>query len=411
MTPILVLCPFELLPLRGGGALRAFHLLQQLARYYEVHAVVFQPAAELRRETEGYKIPDEVRLYSVRDEPPPVTLLDRIPRGTALKYRWLRRSWRGPADGIFLQSYHLVERVVRENPIAAAILYELSAMTAAPIVQRIRPGALRLVDLYNVNHDLVAQELRRYGCLDPELDRNWRILHWTEHNLQRFVHSFFACSDTDRDVFQKNCGIPGFTVGNGVDSSFYSFGVHDKNSPVEKLVFTGWMGTKANQDALTWFRDELWPALRRARPSLELLLVGGGAPPTLARELAALPGVTVTGEVTDVRPFVRQCRVAAVPLRIGSGTRLKILEAMAQGTPVVSTSKGADGLGATHGTHLLLADDTPSFVRAVLCLLDDDELVGQMRIQARHFVEQTYDWNVIGDTAHRALQQLMKGSH
>src|ERR1017187_1635891 len=99
MGKLLTVCPYRLLPLRGGGSLRCFHLLRQLARFHEVHAIIFQREAELRSETEGCKVPEAVRTYSPIDKPPPATIFGRLPRkiGVALHYRWLRRSFQGPA--------------------------------------------------------------------------------------------------------------------------------------------------------------------------------------------------------------------------------------------------------------------------------------------------------------------------
>ena len=119
--------------------------------------------------------------------------------------------------------------------------------------------------------------------------------------------------------------------------------------------------------------------------------------------------VTLSGYVDDIRSVVGSSAICVVPLRQGSGTRLKILEAMALGIPIVSTTKGAEGLGVRHGEHLLLADDAPTFAQHTTALLRDPALGQRLSAQARQLVEQHYDWSFIGqrflklveDVAHR----------
>src|ERR1017187_3209219 len=134
MATLLSICHYELLPIQGGGALRSFHLLRQLAREHEIHAIIFQREAELRRETEGYKLPDSVRVYSPIDHPRPATLFDRLPRrwGPGLHYRWLRRSWRGPASGDVLRCHHLIRRILQEQTIDAVIFEYVGTLSIAP---------------------------------------------------------------------------------------------------------------------------------------------------------------------------------------------------------------------------------------------------------------------------------------
>jgi glycosyltransferase involved in cell wall biosynthesis len=409
VSALLFICPWPLLPLRGGGALRAFHLLRQLARFHEVHAIIFQPEAEVRCETEGYKIPDAVRVYSVVDQPPPRTWFDRLPQrvGPGLHYRWLRRSWRGPADSVLLQCHHLLRRILETHRVGAVLFEEHSAMMAAPLARRLQPEAARLLNAHNVNHRLAAQELAA-ADLRPEDDAAWRRTLWIEEHLGRFVHAFLACSDEDRTLLEECSGVKGYTVGNGVDTRFFAFDDRSDKAQSSCIIFSGWMETAANRDAVRFLLEDIWPEIRAARRDLRLQLVGGGMAADLRKTADRTDGVDVMGEVRDVRPFFQKAALALVPLRIGSGTRLKILEAMSQGTPVVSTHKGAEGLGAVDGEQLLLADEPDAFVQAVVRLLADRGLFDRLRYAGRAFVEQRYDWNVIGDLAARALAEVME---
>ncbi|MER3514494.1 MAG: glycosyl transferase family 1, partial [Chloroflexota bacterium] len=135
------------------------------------------------------------------------------------------------------------------------------------------------------------------------------------------------------------------------------------------LVFTGKMDFRPNVDAALWLAHDILPRVRQAHPEATLAIVGQRPSPAVAR-LAKQPGVIITGRVEDVRPYIAGAQVYVAPLRMGSGTRLKLLEAMAMGAAIVSTRLGAEGLPVESGRHLLLADTSADFAQAVTALLD-----------------------------------------
>lgn len=161
------------------------------------------------------------------------------------------------------------------------------------------------------------------------------------------------------------------------------------------LVYNGAMTYAANWDAMHWFLRDIYPLVRAEVPEATLAITGSTAGVDLGA-LALDQSVRLTGYVEDVRPVIAGSTVCVVPLRQGGGTRLKILEAMALGTPVVSTTKGAEGLEVRHGEHLLLADSSREFAAATVRLLRDEELRRSLRHNARRLVEQRYDWRAIG---------------
>ncbi len=283
-------------------------------------------------------------------------------------------------------------------------------MKAVPFARRLSPHSIRILDAHNVDHKLVEQEWAAH----PERAVNaWerRILQQTrrtEQHLERFVHGVWACSEPDRVDLAPNGGPIGFVIPNGVDCSFFAFDSAPTKPQSPFIVFSGWLGTEANQDAVAWLLRALWPRIRAKCLNLSLLLVGGGMPAALGEEARGVPGIEVVGEVSDVRPYFRKASVAIVPLRIGSGTRFKILEAMAQGNPVLSTRKGAEGLDTTEGENILLADEPGSFIESVFRLLSDSALFNRLRYAARAFVERRYDWDVVGNMVNQALEDLFK---
>ncbi|MGQ9768776.1 MAG: glycosyltransferase family 4 protein, partial [Anaerolineae bacterium] len=161
------------------------------------------------------------------------------------------------------------------------------------------------------------------------------------------------------------------------------------------LVFNGSLTYSANYDAMQWFLAQVWPRIRAQVPAATLTITGSTAGVNLTG-LALDDHVRLTGYVEDVRLPVAEAAVAIAPIRQGGGTRLKILEAMALGTPVVATAKGAEGLDVVDGEHLLLADDPERFAASVLRLLADDALAARLAADARRLVEGRYDWEQIG---------------
>jgi glycosyltransferase involved in cell wall biosynthesis len=154
------------------------------------------------------------------------------------------------------------------------------------------------------------------------------------------------------------------------------------------------MDWDANIDGIRFFLSEVWPRVQAARPEARFTIVGRHPPAALVEQARALRGVTFTGLVPDVRPFVRDAHVFVIPLRVGGGTRIKAFEAMAMGCPVVSTAIGIEGLDVRPDEHFLLADSAADQATAVLRLLGDDALRGALSQRARQRVEDQFGHRV-----------------
>jgi len=182
-------------------------------------------------------------------------------------------------------------------------------------------------------------------------------------------------------------------IPNGVDCAHNRPGL--AQSRPNALVYNGALTYSANYDAMRWFLTFVYPQIKAKQPGVSLTITGS----TQGVELDGLAldsSVSLTGYVEDVRMPVTEAAVCVVPIRQGGGTRLKILEAMALGTPVVATSKGAEGLAVVDGEHLLIADEPAAFADATLRLLRDGGLRNRLTSSARALVEAKYDWAHIG---------------
>lgn len=227
----------------------------------------------------------------------------------------------------------------------------------------------------------------------------WQKLACYERAVCERAHHVVACSDTDANALRhliSNFQFPISTIPNGVDTSLYvpSEEVCAKPHAELALVFTGKMDFRPNVDAMLWFSDEILPRIRAEIPRAHLVIVGQKPAPRIAA-LAARAGVQVTGAVPDVRPFIADAAVYVMPLRMGSGTRLKALEAMAMGKAIVSTARGVEGIALTPEREAIVADTPDDFARAVVALLRDPERRRALGRAARTLAETRYDWRTL----------------
>ena len=194
-------------------------------------------------------------------------------------------------------------------------------------------------------------------------------------------------------------------VPSGYDPAYFTQGDDRQVRDAEHIIFVGSMDYGPNIGAVTRFVQGVMPLLLARRPSLQFTIVGRNPTPEILA--LASPNITVTGGVPDVRPYLAKASLMVVPLLIGGGTRLKIVEAMGMDCPVISSTIGAEGLGLTHDRELLLADDSQGFAEAIFELLDDPQRAEALAKRARTFVEQNLTWKHL---AHNLVEVWRKVS-
>jgi glycosyltransferase involved in cell wall biosynthesis len=170
-------------------------------------------------------------------------------------------------------------------------------------------------------------------------------------------------------------------------------------------LFLGGLHWPPNAEALAFFIREIWPLVRRDQPNATLTAVGRDDS-SLATECRGVPGVTLTGWVDDIEPYVARSRALIVPMRAGSGMRVKILEAMARGLPVVSTRVGCEGIDVRSGEHLLVADDPSTFAAALVRILTDADLAQSLAAAARRLTLARYDVDAVAPLVLDALREI-----
>lgn len=223
----------------------------------------------------------------------------------------------------------------------------------------------------------------------------WSRLAHFERRACRAATAVAACSEADARALQALVpGLEVLVVPNGVDTERYQPGIPD-SLPLQHpaIVFTGKMDFRPNVDGVLWFYERVWPTVRATVRDVRFYVVGQ-SPHQRLDPLRADPQVTITGYVPDILPYFGGADVYIVPLRIGGGTRLKVLEAMSSGLPIVSTTLGAEGIELTPGQHALLADEPEAFARAVLSVLQDRDRA-HLGLAAGQRAREVYDWRSI----------------
>ncbi len=269
------------------------------------------------------------------------------------------------------------------------------------------PEPRLVLDEHNVEFDVHRQVARGGGGLARRLYSgvNWRKMRREEQAVWDRVDAIAVTSTHDAArVLSARPAARVAVVPNGVDVERYRARPGDPPPDRSTLLFFGALDYHPNGDGILWFLDEVWPRVLRTHPAARLKVVGRRPPPALLARRG--PDVEVVGFVEDLRPTLAAAAAVVVPLRLGGGTRLKILEAMAMSRPVVSTSLGVEGLAAAHGRELLLADDPERFAGEVRRLLDDPALGAALGQTARALVERRYSWRASANALERLLREV-----
>ncbi len=391
---ILVLTPQFPYPPQQGTALRNFNLIAGLARRHRVHLLSFGEAV-------GDRSPLHELCAHIWTVPAP------------------QRSMRQRLQGLFFS--HLPDMAHRlASAQFRARLTEICEQEQPEVVQvegiELAPYLLHIAERRNpcfrpllVFDDHNAEYLlqKRAFETDRHIPSRWvaAAYSWIQwRRLQRYERQVCLIADrvvvvSEHDAQALRRLVPELepsVVPNGVDFSFYSAPVLPLSQPgpgPSDLVFTGKMDFRPNVDAVFWFVREVLPLIRRQAPEVRFWVIGKDPHPRLD-PLRSDPAVKITGQVEDVRPYIAAAAVVVIPLRMGGGTRLKVLEAMAMGKAIVSTSLGCEGFDLSSGHELVIADSPAEFAAAVCSLLGEPARRQQLGEAARQFATR-YDWQMI----------------
>lgn len=257
---------------------------------------------------------------------------------------------------------------------------------------------------YEKYREMEEVRLRLYLKSLPQL----RGLRNYEFNMYRSADRILVLTAQDRFMMQYYA--PDLAV--SVSPSGVDFSDLQQHPPVPKepiILLSGYMRDPANEDGVEWFFNHIWPHLRERHPEVKFYIVGADPSPRIKKMVSHDSRVVVTGQVKDIDPYRNRARVLVSPVRLGSGMRTKVLEAMAFGLPVVSTSLGVAGIDAQTGVNCLVADTPELFLQSVDWLLSDRSLSARMARQALRLVKNKYDLEIGLERFEKILQSVIEG--
>jgi sugar transferase (PEP-CTERM/EpsH1 system associated) len=383
-------------PLDFGGRIRSFQMVKELARRHAVTVLTFYPAIE--NDAHGELAPLFEELITV-----PLQLPKQRSKGEYLDYLRLL-----PASHPYsMQKYYRPE--LRR---AVAELFARKSFDAI-ICDFIYPAGIldwsAQTPIVLFTHNVEAEVWERQYRVSKNPLR--KLTFWLECRRLTRVERYYAeraarvlaVSDSNRRFFGRYVGGAEnlILMPTGVDTDYFR---PTPESPEPRtLVFTGSMDWVPNHDAMNYFYREILPLIRAQEPDVETWMVGRNPTLALRRLVENDPKVHVTGRVDDVRPFMNRSSIYVLPMRTGSGTRLKVLEAMASGRAIVSTPIGAEGLPVAEGENILLAADPPNFAQAVVRLIRDTSLRQRLERNARALAERGLSWRAATDCLEEAV--------
>jgi glycosyltransferase involved in cell wall biosynthesis len=382
-SSILIIAPFLPWPADFGGALRVYHLLRGLSERHAVTLLAPATAAEFDASRELGQLCDVVTV--------PATTTARHPAGARKRVRQVRAQL-GPRSFAELSGY---------NPQLEAAIATIFLSRRIDLVQYEFPAAAlhrlpeprpTIFDAHNVEYELLERVARAGVSLPRQVFNATEAakVRRLEERLWRAATLAVATSERDAVTIGAVTGNVVPVVPNGVDPALFDI---VRVPEAGHIVFIGAMRHQPNADAAVWFAREILPLVRAREADVRFTIVGADPPPAV-RALAG-DGITVTGYVNDVWPYLATAALAVVPLRSGGGTRLKILEAFAAGVPVVSTTLGAEGLEVVSGEHLLLADTPDELAAGALLVLRERTFAQRLAAAAYALTLERYSWERI----------------
>lgn len=406
---ILVVIPYTIYPPIGGGALRCFYLLRALAAAHEVYLLTEQPASSFHAEAKPV-FPPAVTVISLAEQEKMKTYLNWfLPEKLAdTLHTWhLWNTVKGKRNEFLLKAYPVLKQVTKETRFNAVLYENLESLAwLSNLWRRFPYQPLQFFDAHNVDSSLWLQYAKIKGSGIPASYARNALA--TEKCLSKKIDYLFTCSQLDLEALQKlnNGALTGMVVPNGVDTAQKPFDENPLKCEIRSILFCGTLSVPANREGLLWFYHSIFPKLKQMLPEVKLVVVGQGGEANAFDPMKADDTVKFVGFVSEVKPYYRQCSVAIVPLLSGSGTRLKILEAMSMGNPVVSTTKGAEGIEFENGRHLLIADDAGHFAEQIKQLLTSRNLFLHLQREGADLVHRKYDWRTIGQQMSEKIRVL-----
>lgn len=381
-----------------------------MAREHKVYLLTSQPLQDFAEEREP-EFPADVQIISSHSVARYKSVFNRVlPQrlADAINYRYMRKTFLEPTNAYFLEVYPALLSLLKTVNFDIIYYENLEALDLlGQVINKKNPAAVKLYDAHNVDSELWTQQAvsENKAAYKIYAENALKI----ERTLYKRVNAFMCCSESDSEklLTLNKHRIKGITIPNGVAVETRPFDENEEKYLIKNILFCGSLGYYPNKEGLLWFYKNVFPLLKKKIPTVTLTVIGNMPDSNDFKFLLEDERVNLIGTVESVVPYYQQSSMAIVPLLSGSGTRLKILEAMSMGNPIVSTKVGAEGLNYVAGEHLLIADQPEAFAENLLRLLSDKKCFNSIRCKAYEYVSLYYDWQNIGKSINNFIDKII----
>jgi len=287
--------------------------------------------------------------------------------------------------------HQLVDKLTKNNHFD---IIHVDQLNMAQFAERIK-GTPKVLDAHNALW-LLYKRLANTMAHGPQkwiLNRDWPLLKQYEGDICNQFEAVTAVSDEDKIALQEAAGHNKDITVINISVDLDEMPLIERSDQADHVLHFGTMYWPPNIDGITWFLNEILPIVQQNRASTIIDLVGARPPQSIISRAQIEPHVNVTGYVADLTPYLEMAGVFIVPLRAGGGMRVKILEALARGLPLVTTTVGCEGIAVEHERHVLIANTPEEFANAIIRLLNDQNFAKQLGLAGRHLIETTYDYH------------------
>jgi len=376
---VLIIAPYDTIyPPINGGMQRCYNIINQISLYCSVSLLTYQSKEQL-------PFSNEIEIFQIQQKNINKSLLKRVKN--ALLYRFIKRSLHGPADINVINYYYKLKEILKKEHFDYVLLENLSSLNAVSLIKRYSFQSTLIYDAHNFESGL---------CNLSSKKKSYYIIN-KESNLYRLVDQVWVCSNVDKNLFENfnNNRISCTIIPNAV--SFKNIiDIRNNLNKKNTLIFCGSFDYLPNEEGLVWFVDNCWENLKNKFPSINLLVIGSGHKSDALKLSLLKEGIVDIGFVKEVSDYYKSSKIAIVPINMGSGTRFKILEAMSFALPVVSTSKGAEGIDYTNDENILISETPTDFVKCIEHLIHKEEMQSYIGMNGYNLVKKEYNWDIVG---------------
>jgi len=375
-----------------GGSLRIYHILEHLCSHHDVTVAGFSTPEEEKELIKNFPVLAG-KTHFVED-----------PYVNSSRYRMLIKS--------IFSSHSLYYLYTRSEQLQQKLDQILKTDTFDVIqcefpvmgMYQFKSTAVKIIDSHNVEYDNFKRMAKVKNPLKKLFYHLESFKFYKEETAAcREMDALFVTSERDISIFDESVpAVPKYLIPNGVDDVYF---YPTKTIPKpHSMVFVGMMKYVPNYDGISFFLDEIFPKILAVFPDTTITIVGKNPPKSIANR--ANKNIIITGFVEDTRPYMHEASVYVVPLRMGGGTRLKIMETLASKIPLVTTSIGCEGIDMEHSKHAMIADKPGEFANAVIELFANKELCKNLTKTGYELVINKYRWKSIGKQMDRAYEEL-----